>query len=103
MALNDPAFFCFSLNIALFLLHRAVWPQFAQKKIYAFLKHGFERWSLDSSFRLVMILGKKSNNNQLHSKRISKQSLLTANNFADVGDMVEFHSALEIHRSGAGS
>ncbi len=30
-----------------------VLPQLVQKQLYAFLRHGFEKWPLDSSFRLV--------------------------------------------------
>ena len=45
----------------------------------------------------------KKLNDLFHSKHVSKCSLLTTNIFEDVGDMVKFHSALEIHRSGAGS
>ncbi|XP_053375366.1 sphingomyelin phosphodiesterase 4-like isoform X2 [Mercenaria mercenaria] len=33
---------------------RSLLPTVLQKKVYGFLKHGFERWPLDSSFRLML-------------------------------------------------
>ncbi|XP_052802785.1 sphingomyelin phosphodiesterase 4-like isoform X2 [Mya arenaria] len=33
---------------------RSLFPSVLQKKIYCFLRHGFERWPLDSSFRLML-------------------------------------------------
>ncbi|XP_052229372.1 sphingomyelin phosphodiesterase 4-like isoform X2 [Dreissena polymorpha] len=33
---------------------RSLLPMLLQKKIYCYLRHGFERWPLDSSFRLML-------------------------------------------------
>ena len=38
------------------IFYRSVFPHMVQKKLYMFLKHGFEKWPLDSSFRLVGLL-----------------------------------------------
>ncbi|CAH1247516.1 SMPD4 [Branchiostoma lanceolatum] len=35
-------------------LKRAIIPQFVQKKLYAFLRHGFDHWPLDHTFRLML-------------------------------------------------
>nr|XP_006821103.1 PREDICTED: sphingomyelin phosphodiesterase 4-like [Saccoglossus kowalevskii] len=35
-------------------LKRSVIPHIFQKKLYAFLRHGFDKWPLDASFRLML-------------------------------------------------
>lgn len=38
-------------------LWRSLIPHVIQKKLYTFLRHGFDRWPLDCSFRLVSLGG----------------------------------------------